>query len=89
MANTKSSKKDILKIERNRQRNQAIRSRLKTLRVKAIVAVDADAAGSVDAVKAATKAFDVAVSKGVIHKNTAARRKSRLQKRQNAAIAVK
>jgi len=89
MANTKSSKKDILKIERNRQRNQSIKSRLKTLRSKAIVAVDTDVANSGESVKAATKAFDVAASKGVLHKNAAARRKSRLQKRQNQAIAAK
>ena len=89
MANTKSSKKDILKIERNRQRNQSIKSRLKTLRSKALSAINTDANASVDAVKVAAKAFDVAVSKGVIHKNTAARRKSRLQKRQNEALAAK
>lgn len=89
MANTKSSKKDILKIERNRQRNQSIKSRLKTLRSKALSAINTDANASADAVKVAAKAFDVAVSKGVIHKNTAARRKSRLQKRQNEALAAK
>ena len=89
MANTKSSKKDILKIERNRLRNQAIKSRLKTLRVKAYQSLAAEGAASADNVKIATQAFDAAVTKGVIHKNTAARRKSRLQKRLNQAMAAK
>jgi len=87
MANTKSSKKDILKIERNRLRNQAIKSRLKTLRSKALQSLETEGADSAAAVKVAAQAFDTAVTKGVIHKNTAARRKSRLQKRLNQAAA--
>lgn len=87
MPNTKSSKKDLLIHERNRQRNQSVKSRLKTLRTKAITAIDSDAATSIDQVKEAMKALDSAATKGVIHKNTAARRKSRLMKRLNAAQA--
>ncbi|MHB0938828.1 MAG: 30S ribosomal protein S20 [Armatimonadota bacterium] len=87
MPNTKSSKKDLLINRRNRLRNQSVKSRLKTLRTKAQSAIVADAAASVSAVKDAMKAFDSAVTKGVIHKNTAARRKSRLMKRLNAASA--
>ena len=86
MPNTKSSKKDLLINRRNRLRNQSVKSRLKTLRTKAMAAITADAAGE-NAVKAALKAFDSAATKGVIHKNTAARRKSRLMKRLNAASA--
>jgi len=85
--NTKSAKKDLLVAERNRQRNVAVKSRLKTLRTKAISAIGADVAVSEDAVKLALKAFDSAATKGMIHKNTAARRKSRLVKRLNAAQA--
>jgi len=85
--NTKSSKKDLLIHERNRLRNQSVKSRLKTLRTKAVAAINTDAAASMDQVKAAMKALDSAATKGIIHKNTAARRKSRLMKRLNAAQA--
>ena len=85
MPNTKSAKKDLLINRRNRLRNQSVKSRLKTLRTKAIAAINTDAAASENTVKDALKAFDSAVTKGVIHKNTAARRKSRLMKRLNAA----
>ncbi len=87
MPNTKSAKKDLKVSERNRLRNQSVKSRLKTLRTKAHAAIKTDATASVDAVKDALKAFDVAATKGVIHPNTAARRKSRLMKRLNAAQA--
>jgi small subunit ribosomal protein S20 len=83
--NTKSAKKDLLKSERNRLRNQSVRSRIKTMRSKALSAIETDAATSESAVKDALKALDSAATKGVIHRNTAARRKSRLMKRLNAA----
>lgn len=85
MPNTKSAKKDLLKSERNRLRNQSVRSRIKTMRSKALSAIETDAATSESAVKDALKALDSAATKGVIHRNTAARRKSRLMKRLNAA----
>ena len=84
--NTKSAKKDLLTNRRNRLRNQSVKSRLKTLRTKAYAAITAAAAASEPAVKDALKAFDSAATKGIIHKNTAARRKSRLTKRLNAAV---
>ena len=87
MPNTKSAKKDLLISERNRLRNQSVKSRLKTLRTKAITAITTDATASEVAVKDALKAFDTAATKGIIHKNTAARRKARLMKRLNAANA--
>ena len=85
MPNTKSAKKDLLVSQRNHDRNVAVKSRLKTLRSKAFKAIEDDAAASVDAIKDALKAFDSAATKGIIHRNTAARRKSRLMKRLNAA----
>ncbi len=85
MPNTKSAKKDLLIHERNRLRNQSVKSKLKTLRTKALAAITTDAAASVDKVKLALKEIDSAATKGIIHKNTAARRKSRLMKRLNAA----
>lgn len=84
MPNTKSAKKDLLISERNRLRNQSVKSRIKTLRTKAIAAIDLAPAASADAVQKALTALDVAATKGIIHKNTAARRKSRLMKRLNA-----
>jgi small subunit ribosomal protein S20 len=79
-------------IKRNRQtvklhaRNQAVRSELKTRIKKAVeTAATGDAAAKETAFRAAQKRIDTAVSKGVVHKRTAARRKSRLAKRINAS----
>jgi small subunit ribosomal protein S20 len=81
MANIKSQKKRNRQNETRRLRNKGVRSELKT-RVK--VAQDGVAAGGEDAdaqVRAAQKRLDKAGSKGIIHKNQAARRTSRLMKR--------
>ncbi len=83
MANIKSQKKRILTNAKRAERNKAVRSELKT-RVKAA----SRAAGSEDAValgRLAQKRLDMAAAKGIIHKNAAARRKSRLAKKLNAA----
>ena len=85
MPNKKSSKKDLLVTERNRTRNASVKSRLKTLRSKALSIIATDAATSQSAVQDALTAFDSAATKGIIHKNTAARRKSRLVKQLDAA----
>ena len=81
MANIKSQKKRILTAEKARQRNKAVRSELKTA-VKHVRA--AGEAGEKDAAQlAANKAgrlLDKAASKGIIHKNQAAKRKSGVQK---------
>ena len=87
MANIKSQ------IKRNRQnqvrhdRNKAVRSELKT-RVRGAVAAAEAGADDADAqVRLAVKRLDMAAAKGVIHKNQAARRKSRLMARINKAAA--
>jgi len=82
VANIKSQKKRILTNAKAAERNRAVRSELKTRvkRAEATVGTDENDA----AVRAAVKRLDSAASKGVIHKNTAARRKSRLMKRINA-----
>ncbi|MGI9602722.1 MAG: 30S ribosomal protein S20 [Acidimicrobiales bacterium] len=80
MANIKSQIKRNRQNEKRRERNKATRSEMKT-RTKA--ALDAAAAGDDDAdekVKEAIVRIDRAAAKGVIHKNTAARKKSRLVK---------
>jgi small subunit ribosomal protein S20 len=82
-------------IKRNRQnakaheRNKAVRSSLKTASKKVRVAVaegDADAATA--RAQEAAKAFDEAASKGIVHKRTAARHKSRLAKAANAVAST-
>jgi small subunit ribosomal protein S20 len=85
VANIKSQIKRNLQNEKRRERNKSVRSELRTRakRVDAAIAEGAD--DLMDAAKAAIKRIDSAASKGVIHKNAAARRKSRLMKRVNAA----
>ena len=73
------------KIKRNKQnisrheRNKAIRSELKTHEREALVAAEAgDAVKAEEILQLSQKRTDMAVTKGVLHKNTASRRKSRL-----------
>ncbi|MFJ2620243.1 30S ribosomal protein S20 [Glutamicibacter sp. NPDC087344] len=85
MANIKSQKKRILTNEKARLRNVAVRSEVKTVIRNvndAVVAGDKDKA--TDALRLAGKKLDKAVSKGVLHKNNAANRKSALAKKVNA-----
>ena len=84
MANIKSSKKRVLIAERNRQRNVAFKSSIKTA-VKKVLELSAgeDKAAQNTALSKVYQLCDKAVSKGVLHKNTAARKKSRLTKALN------
>lgn len=81
MANTKSAKKAIRVIERKTLRNKMVRSKLKTAIRKSREAI---AGGDVDEAEAATRLaareLDKAANKHIIHRNNAARRKSRLFK---------
>ena len=79
MANIKSQIKRNRQNERRRLRNKAVRSEMKT-RVKSAVAADGSAEGA-EALRLAVKRIDSAAAKGVIHKNQAANRKSKLMKR--------
>ena len=82
MANIKSQIKRIRTNEKRRLRNQAVKSELKTLVRRTREAVEAgDQEKAVAALRVASRKLDVAVSKGVIHKNQAANRKSKLAKR--------
>lgn len=77
MANIKSAKKRILTSEKARVRNQAVRSELKSSIKKVNVAIEAgDKAAAQEAAKTACRLLDRAATKGVIHKNQAAKRKS-------------
>ena len=79
MANIKSQIKRNRQNERRRERNKAVRSSLKTISKNAQGAArgeDAEAASA--SLREASRALDKAASRGVLHKRTAARRKSRL-----------
>lgn len=79
MANIKSSKKRILIMERNEAKNVAFKSSIKTAIKKALELGKADDKKALDtAVSKVFQLCDKAVSKGILHKNTAARKKSRL-----------
>ena len=83
MANIKSQKKRNITNAKRHERNKSVRAELKTRtkRVEATLGTD----DNDDAVRAATKRIDSAASKGIIHKNAAARKKSRMMKKVNAA----
>lgn len=84
MANTKSAKKAILVQERRRVRNQMVKTRVRSSFKKANQAVAGnESEQAANDVKAAVSEIDKAVAKGIIHKNTAARKKSRLMKKLN------
>lgn len=77
MANIKSQLKRIKTNEKSRQRNKAVKSALKTHVRRFREAADAgDEAKAVELAQAANRALDKAASKGVIHRNQAANRKS-------------
>lgn len=79
MANIKSQIKRNKQNEKRRVRNKAVRSELKT-RGKTAVAVAEQGEDTTEAAREAVKRIDKAAAKGVIHKNKAARDKSRLVK---------
>lgn len=85
MPNIKSAKKRVRVISTKTLRNKAIKSDLRTSLKKADFALANNADGVGEAVLAAVKKLDKAVSKGVLHKNAAARKKSRLAIRLNGA----
>lgn len=82
MPNIKSAKKRVKVIATKTARNKANRTALKTEIKKANAAI-ASGENTVEAVRAAQKKIDQAVAKGLLHKNTAARKKSALAKKAN------
>lgn len=83
MANTKSAIKRIRTSEKRRLRNRTVRSRLRSVLKTARTAVTAPGEDARTAVLLAIRTLDKAVTKGVIHPNTAARKKSALARRLN------
>ena len=86
MPNIKSQMKRMRKSEEQRVRNRSVKSSLNTQIKKFEDARDsADAQAASDRYREAARALDRAASKGVIHKKTAARKKSRLYRSMSAA----
>ena len=81
MANIKSQIKRNRQTIKRTERNKAVRSELKTRTKNAVNAVDQGTDTAAELTRLAVKRIDSAATKGVIHKNAAARRKSRLMKR--------
>ncbi|GAA2389015.1 30S ribosomal protein S20 [Streptomyces glaucosporus] len=85
MANIKSQIKRIKTNEKARLRNKAVKSELKTAIRRTREAIEAgDAAKAAEAARLAAKKLDKAVSKGVIHKNQAANKKSAIARKVSA-----
>ncbi|MBN1813243.1 MAG: 30S ribosomal protein S20 [Anaerolineae bacterium] len=86
MANTKSAIKRLRSAERRRLHNRAYRGQARTAVKKARNLMDkGNLEEAREAVQMASRALDKAASKGIIHKNNAARRKSRLMQQLNQA----
>jgi small subunit ribosomal protein S20 len=88
VANIKSQIKRVKTNEKRRQRNKSVRSSIRTAVRRFREAAEAgDAEKSIELQRAAAKALDKAASKGVIHKNQAANRKSAMARRAGAVAA--
>ena len=87
MANIKSQKKRNIQNEKRHQRNIATKSALKTSTKKVQAAAAAGDADATTLQREASRELDKAASRGILHKKTAARKKSRLAKAANAATA--
>ncbi len=82
MANIKSAKKRAVQSEKRRQHNVSLRSKFRTYVKKVLTAIAGrDEAAAGEAYKTAVPIIDGMVNKGIIHKNKAARHKSRLNQK--------
>lgn len=88
MPNIKSQKDRVAQSKKEAAHNKAIKSNLKTVVKKADAAIDSNAENKDAAIKVAVSVLDAAKNKGVIHKNTAARKISRMAKRNNKAAVA-
>ena len=87
MENIKSAKKRILVNQAKTEQNKRLKTNLKTVLKKADAAIESNAADKNEAVKLAVKKIDQACAKGILKKNTASRKKSKLVLRLNQANA--
>ena len=86
MANVKSAKKRVKVIAFKTAQNKTAKSNLKTVIKKADTAISTKAADKEEAVRLAIKKIDQACAKGLLKKNTASRKKSRLVRSLNKAV---
>jgi small subunit ribosomal protein S20 len=88
VANIRSQIKRNRQNEKRRERNKAVRSSLKTATKKVHAAArEGDAETATARAREAARAYDKAASKGIVHRRTAARHKSRLAKAANLTAA--
>lgn len=88
MANTRSALRDIKKSRARALRNQEVRSAIKTSVKKTRVAIAEGSAQALELYRDASSLVDRAAKRNIIHRNAAARRKSRLARQLNAARAA-
>lgn len=88
MANIKSAEKRNRQAPKHAARNRILRSGARTAVKRARTALDSKDTNSAEAIQAAIQTLDRAATKGVIHKNNAARRKSRLMQALNKLNAA-
>jgi small subunit ribosomal protein S20 len=86
MANIKAAIKYIRKSRKNRIRNIAVKGNIKKLTKQSLKLISLKDKGAAEAVKNTMSAIDKAAENGILHKNTAARKKSRLMKKLNAIL---
>ena len=87
MANIKSQMKRNRQNVKRQLRNKAVRSEMRTRTKNALAAAKSgDVAGAEEALRLAQKQFDVASTRNVLHRNTAARRKSSLTRQVNELL---
>ena len=87
MPNIKSQKKRVITNEKSTANNRSIKSSLKSTIKKAEASIAAGSEDSKTVLSGATSAIDKAAAKGVLHKNTAARKVSKMMKKANTAKA--
>jgi len=83
--NIKSAKKRVKVLEAKTLQNKATKSELRTEIKKASAAIEDNSGNKTEAVRVAVKKIDQAAAKGILHKNTAARKKSALDKKLQAS----
>jgi small subunit ribosomal protein S20 len=81
VANTRSARKRIKQNEKRRLRNRALRSQVRSAVKDAREAETGKGAEAREAIREAIRTIDKAVSRGILHRNTAARKKSALARR--------
>ena len=85
MANIKAKKKDILRNKKNRLRNVAFKSKMRTMIKRARLAIEEKTEDKDSVLKETLRVIDKVSSKGIIHHKTASRYKSRLSLANNKA----